>query len=60
MRNNMLDTGLVEAREECIRLGLLEMQGKNLNGKDTYVKTEKGERVFKELIKDAKEGKLYV
>ncbi len=53
------DRELIEARDECVRLGLLEKQGKNLNGVDTYVKTEKGERVFKELLEDAKRGITY-
>lgn len=53
------DRELIEAREECVRLGLLKKQGKNLNGVDTYVKTEKGERVFKELLEDAKRGITY-
>lgn len=48
-----------ETREECVKLALLEKQGKNLNGEDIYVKTEKGERVFRELLEDAKNGKLY-
>lgn len=48
------DLELKEARDECVRLGLLQKQGKNLNGTDTYVKTEKGERIFGELLEDAK------
>ena len=51
------DLELKEARDECVRLGLLQKQGKNLNGTDTYVKTEKGERIFKELLEDAKRRK---
>ena len=50
---------LIESRDECVKLGLLRKQGKNLNGEDIYVKTEKGERVFRELLEDAKNGKLY-
>lgn len=53
------DRELIETRDECVRLGLLKKQGKNLNGVDTYVKTEKGERVFKELLEDAKRGITY-
>lgn len=53
------DRELIEARDECVRLGLLKKQGKNLNGVDAYVKTEKGERVFKELLEDAKRGITY-
>ena len=56
---NREDRELIEARDECVRLGLLEKQGKNLNGADTYVKTEKGERIFKELLEDAKKGITY-
>ena len=48
------DLELKEARDECVRLGLLQKQGKNLNGTDTYVKTKKGERIFRELLEDAK------
>lgn len=54
------DRELIEAREECVRLGLLENQGKNLGGTDTYVKTAKGEEIFQELLKDAKNGKVYI
>lgn len=50
---------LTEARDECVSLGLLVKQGKNLNGEDIYVKTEKGERVFQELLEDAKNGKFH-
>ena len=53
------DRELIEARDECVRLGLLKKQGKNLNGVDTYVKTEKGERAFKELLEDAKRWITY-
>ncbi len=53
------DKKIIEARDECVRLGLLEKQGKNLNGSDTYVKTEKGERIFKELLKDVEKGITY-
>lgn len=53
------DRELKEARDECVRLGLLQKQGKNLNGADTYVKTEKGERIFKELLEDARNGIVY-
>ena len=53
------DRELKEARDECVRLGLLQKQGKNLNGTDTYVKTEKGERIFKELLEDARNGIVY-
>lgn len=53
------DLELKEARDECVRLGLLQKQGTNLSGTDTYVKTEKGERIFKELLEDAKKGIVY-
>ena len=53
------DRELKEARDECVRLGLLQKQGKNLNGIDTYVKTEKGEKIFKELLEDARNGIVY-
>ena len=50
---------LKEARDACVKLGLLQKQGTNLSGTDTYVKTEKGERIFKELLEDAKNGVFY-
>lgn len=50
---------LTEATKECVELGLLKKQCKNLNGEDVYVKTEKGERVFQELLEDAKNGKFH-
>ena len=53
------DRELIEARDECVRLGLLKKQGKNLNGVDAYVKTEKGERVFKELLKRHRDEKYH-
>ena len=58
-RTNMNNDQFTEARDECIKLGLLKKQGKNLNGEDIYVKTEKGERVFQELLEDAKNGKFH-
>lgn len=51
---------LTEATKECVELGLLKKQGKNLNGEDVYIKTEKGEQVYKELLKDAKKGKFRI
>lgn len=51
---------LEEARTECEKLGLLRNVGKNLNFKDVYLKTDKGERIFKEIIEDAKNGKLNI
>lgn len=51
---------LTEATKECVELGLLKKQGKNLNGEDVYIKTEKGEQVYKELFKDAKKGKFRI
>lgn len=57
MDNN--EKELIRSRDECVELGLLEKQGKNLNGEDIYVKTEKGERVFQELLEDAKNGKFH-
>lgn len=51
---------LKEATKECEQLGLLRNAGKNLNDKDVYLKTDKGERIFKEIIKDAKNGKINI
>ena len=57
MDNN--EKELIRSRDECVELGLLKKQGKNLNGEDVYVKTEKGERVFQKLLEDAKNGKFH-
>lgn len=56
----MSDQILKEATKECEQLGLLRNAGKNLNDKDVYLKTDKGERIFKEIIKDAKNGKINI
>lgn len=57
---SMSEQLLEEATKECEKLGLLRNAGKNLNFKDVYLKTDKGERIFREIMEDAKNGKLNI